>query len=66
VNCYSGTLTHRMLYRGFLGSWHLINTNDTTGSAFVSSWNEQDNGDYEVELTNATGDGYHLSIHGDF
>ena len=66
VNAYSGTLTHSLWYRAFAGSWQLIDSDITTGSSYVSTFNEQSNGDYEVSLTDAAGDGYHLSLHGDF
>jgi hypothetical protein len=65
VNAYSGSLTHSLSYRGFLGSWQLIDSDTTTSSSYVSTFNEQSNGDYEVSLTNAAGDGYHLSLHGE-
>jgi hypothetical protein len=35
-------------------------------SSYVSTFNEQDNGDYEVSMTDATGDDDQLSLHGDF
>lgn len=66
LNVYSGKATHRMLFRAFAGSWHLINTDESTGSSYVSTFDEEPNGDYDVQITNATGDSYHLAIHGDF
>jgi hypothetical protein len=66
LNAYSGTVTHSMWYRSFLGRWQLINTDVTTGSSFVSLFSEGADGDYEVWVTSAAGDGYHLSMHGDF
>jgi len=66
LNAYRGSVTQAMQYRPFAGSWRQIDFENTTGSTFVSTFNEQDNGDYEVDITNATGDGYHLSLHGDF
>lgn len=68
VNAYSGTVTHSMWYRSFLGSWQLINTDVTTGSSYVSLFSEGADGDYEVWITNANAanDGYHLSMHGDY
>jgi len=65
VNVYRGSLTHAMWYRGFAGSFHLINVETVTGSTFVSVFDEGDNGDYEISITDATGDGYHLALHGD-
>jgi hypothetical protein len=65
VNVYSGQLTHRLSIRHPpLGSWTLINANGVTGSSFVSTYSEVDNGTYRVELTQAAGARYHLSIHG--
>lgn len=66
LNAYRGTVSHSMRYRAFLGSWHQIDFDSTTGTSFVSTFNEQDNGDYEVIVSNASGDGYHLAMHGDF
>lgn len=66
VNAYRGSVSHSMKYRSALGSWHQINFESTTGTSFVSTFNEQDNGDYEVIISNAAGDGYHLAMHGDF
>jgi hypothetical protein len=66
VNCYSGSLVHAIWYRPFLGSFSLVGYDTTTGSSYVSTFNEQNNGDYEISLTSATGDGYHLSMHGDY
>lgn len=66
LNAYRGTVSHTMKYRGFLGSWHDINFENTTGTSFVSTFSETDNGDYEVDISNAASDGYHLALHGDF
>jgi hypothetical protein len=66
VNVYSGTLTHTMKYRAFAGSWKTIKSENVSGSTYVSTFPGTDDGDYEVSLTNAAGDGYHLSLHGDF
>lgn len=65
VNAYRGTVTHFTFYRAFAGSWQLNNTDDTTGSSYVSTFSETDNGDYEIAVTYAAGDGYHIAIHGD-
>lgn len=64
LNVISGSLTVSMSYRSALGSWHVIQS-DNIGTGLVLTYDDQDNGDYELSLTNATGDVYHLSLHGD-
>jgi hypothetical protein len=64
VNAYRGTITHAMWYRSGAFNWNLINFDTTTGSSYVSTFEETGNGDYEVSITDAAGDGYHLSMHG--
>lgn len=66
LNAYRGTVSQSLQYRPALGSWRQVDFESTTGSSFVSTFNEQDNGDYEINITNASGDGYHLALHGDF
>lgn len=64
--CGGNTVTHRMQYKNPpFGAWNVINADSLVDNTTVSTFSETDNGNYIVEILNASGDCWHLSIHGD-
>jgi hypothetical protein len=65
VNAVSGAVTMSMYYRTTFGGWNLMFSDNVSGSGTVITQSTTDNDRYLVQITNASGDTYHLAIHGD-
>jgi hypothetical protein len=64
ANACSGIFTLNV-YRKTLFGWNLVYADTVTGSSYVSTYSTTDNDTYRVEITQASGDCWHLSVHGD-
>lgn len=66
VNATMGSVTHKMsIKHPPFGTYDVINEETVTGSSFISTFTEADNGNYKIEVVNVGGsDNYHVSTHG--
>lgn len=64
ANSCSGTFL-LSVYNKTLFSWNLLYSDTVTGSTYVSTYSPTDNDTYRVEISQASGDCWHLAIHGD-
>jgi hypothetical protein len=64
ANMFSGSATLSMYRRDFWGNWDLIFSDTVTGWATVITQSTTDRDRYLIKMSNASGDTYHLSVHG--
>jgi len=63
-NACSGQFTLSVSKKTLFG-WNLVYSDTVLGSSYVSTYSTTDNDTYRVEVLQASGDCWHLAIHGD-
>jgi hypothetical protein len=65
INAYRGQVMMSVYHRASaLFPWSLNVSVNVTGASSVWSWSSTTNGGYKIEVTQASGDGYHESVYG--